>query len=96
MPYIITDYTLQKAKQMKVTVQLSEIKNKKLDVFKNDVKIATIGDSRYKDFPTYVIENGIEFANQRKRLYYIKDIKRHKKDIEKLNSNGFYAAKLLW
>ena len=92
MPYIITDYTLQKAKQMKVTVQLSEIKNKKLDVFKNDVKIATIGDSRYKDFPTYVIENGIEFANQRKRLYYI----RHKKDIEKLNSNGFYAAKLLW
>ena len=77
---------------MKVTVQLSEIKNKKLDVFKNDVKIATIGDSRYKDFPTYVIENGIEFANQRKRLYYI----RHKKDIEKLNSNGFYAAKLLW
>ena len=92
MPYIITDYTLQKAKQMKVTVQLSEIKNKKLDVFKNDVKIATIGDSRYKDFPTYVIENGIEFANQRKRLYYI----RHKKDIEKLYSNGFYAAKLLW
>ena len=77
---------------MKVTVQLSEIKNKKLDVFKNDVKIATIGDSRYKDFPTYVIENGIEFANQRKRLYYI----RHKKDIEKLYSNGFYAAKLLW
>ena len=77
---------------MKVTVQLSEIKNKKLDVFKNDVKIATIGDSRYKDFPTYVIENGIEFANQRKRLYYM----RHKKDIEKLNSNGFYAAKLLW
>ena len=92
MPYIITDYTLQKAKQMKVTVQLSEVKNKKLDVFKNDVKIATIGDSRYKDFPTYVIENGIEFANQRKRLYYL----RHKKDIEKLNSNGFYAAKLLW
>ena len=92
MPYIITHYTLKRAEQMKVTVQLSEQKNKKLDVFKNDVKIASIGDSRYKDFPTYVIENGIEFANQRKRLYYI----RHKKDIEKLNSNGFYAAKLLW
>ena len=92
MPYTITEYTLQKAKQMKVLVQLSQQKNKKIDVFKNEVKIATTGDSRYKDFPTYVIENGIEFANKRKRLYYM----RHKKDIEKLNSNGFYAAKLLW
>ena len=92
MPYTITEHTLQRAKQMKVTVQLSQKKNKKIDVFKNGVKIASIGDSRYKDFPTYVIENGIEFANKRKRLYYM----RHKKDIEKLNSNGFYAAKLLW
>ena len=92
MPYTITEYTLQKAKQMKVTVQLSQQKNKKIDVFKNGVKIASIGDSRYKDFPTYVIENGIEFANNRKRLYYM----RHKKDIDKLNSNGFYAAQLLW
>ena len=92
MPYTITDYTLQRAKQMKVTVQLSQKKNKKIDVFKNGVKIASIGDSRYKDFPTYVIENGIEFANNRKRLYYM----RHKKDIENLHSNGFYAAKLLW
>ena len=88
----ITDYTLQRAKQMNVTVRLSIRKNKKLDVFKNNVKIATIGDSKYKDFPTYVIENGFEFANQRKRLYYL----RHKKDIEKLGSNGFYTAKLLW
>ena len=92
MLYIITDYTLKRAKQMKVTVQLSETKNKKIDVFKNGVKIASIGDLRYKDFPNYVMENGIEFAKKRKRLYYI----RHKKDIEKLNSNGFYAAKLLW
>ena len=92
MPYIITDYTLKRAKQMNVTVKLSQQKNKKIDAFKNEVKIASIGDLRYKDFPTYVIEKGIEFANQRKRLYYM----RHKKDIEKLNSNGFYAAKLLW
>ena len=92
MPYTITDYTLQRAKQMKVTVLLSQQKNKKIDVFKKGVKIATIGDLRYKDFPTYVIENGIEFANNRKRLYYM----RHKKDIENLHSNGFYAAKLLW
>ena len=41
-------------------------------MFKNNVKIATIGDSKYKDFPTYVIENGLEFANKRKKLYYIR------------------------
>ena len=92
MPYTITDYTLQRAKQMKVTVRLSQKKNKKIDVFKKGVKIATVGDSRYKDFPTYVIENGIEFANNRKMAYYM----RNKKNIEKINSNGFYAAKLLW
>ena len=92
MTYTITEYTLHRAKQMKVTVQLSQQKNKKIDVFKKGVKIATVGDSRYKDFPTYVIENGIEFANNRKMLYYM----RNKKNIEKINSNGFYAAKLLW
>ena len=92
MPYTITEHTLQRAKQMKVTVQLSQKKNKKIDVLKNGVRIAIIGDSRYKDFPTYVIENGIEFANNRKKLYYM----RNKKNIEKINSNGFYAAKLLW
>ena len=92
MTYTITEHTLQRAKQMKVTVRLSQKKNKKIDVFKNGVRIATIGDSRYKDFPTYVIENGIEFANNRKMLYYM----RNKKNIEKINSNGFYAAKLLW
>ena len=52
MPYTITEHTLQRAKQMKVTVRLSQKKNKKIDVFKNGVRIATIGDSRYKDFPT--------------------------------------------
>ena len=41
MPYIITDYTLHRAKQMKVTVRLSPKKNKKIDVFKNGVRIAT-------------------------------------------------------
>ena len=42
MPYTITDYTLQKAKKMKVTVQLSQQKNKKIDVFKKGVKIAKV------------------------------------------------------
>lgn len=92
MQYTITDYTIKKAKQLKVTVRLSEQKKKKLDVFKNNVKIATVGNVNYKDFPTYVNEKGLEFANKRKKLYYIS----HKKDIEKIGSNGYYASKLLW
>ena len=27
--------------------------NKKIDVFKNNVKVASIGDINYKDYPTY-------------------------------------------
>ena len=42
MTYTITEYTLHRAKQMKVTVQLSQQKNKKIDVFKKGVKIAKV------------------------------------------------------
>jgi hypothetical protein len=36
--------------------------------------------------------NGLEFANQRRRLYRI----RHSKDLKVKESPGFYANKLLW
>ena len=54
MQYTISDYTIEKVKQLKVTVRLSKQKNKKLDVFKDNVKIASIGDLHYKDYPMYI------------------------------------------
>jgi hypothetical protein len=90
--YHITNYTKQKAKELNVTVKQSTNKNKKIDVFKNNKKIASVGAIDYNDYPTYIIKNGLEYAHERRRLYRI----RHNKDRNIKNSNGFYANKLLW
>ena len=71
-------------------IKPSKKKNKKLDVYKNNVLIATVGDIRYMDYPTYIDKEGIQYANERRKLYK----NRHRKDLNK--GNGFYANKLLW
>ena len=88
--YEITSYTKDKAKGLGVVVKPSTVKGKKIDVFKNEKKIATVGAVGYKDYPTYLKEDGKAVANERRRLYKI----RHAKDLK--SGNGFYANKLLW
>ena len=90
--YHITNYTRQQAKKLKVKVKQSTDKNKKIDVYKNNEKIASVGAIGYNDYPTYVNDKGLKYANQRRKLYKI----RHKKDRKIVNSNGYYADKLLW
>ena len=53
--YQIKPYTYEKAKEIGVEVRPSTLKNKKIDVYKQGKKIASIGDIRYFDFPTYTI-----------------------------------------
>ena len=77
MGYRITDYTKQKAKEYNVIIKPSKNKLKKLDVFKDDKQIASIGAKGYKDYPTFINENGLAYANQRKKLYK----QRHRKEI---------------
>ncbi len=90
--YVITDYTKQRAKKLLVDVKVSTKKNKKIDVYKNGKKIASIGDSRYFDYPTYVISKDKKYADERRRLYRI----RHKGENLKIGSPGYYAWFLLW
>lgn len=90
--YHITNYTKQKAKELNVTIKPSTNKNKKIDVFKNNKKIASVGSIKNLDYPSHILKNGLEYANERRRLYRI----RHNKDRNVKNSNGFYANKLLW
>jgi hypothetical protein len=92
MTYKITDYSYKKAKQLNVEIKPSKNKNKKIDVFKNDKKIASIGAIGYFDYPTYLETKGfgLEYANERRKLYK----QRHKKDLN--SKNGFYANKILW
>ena len=92
MVYEITSYTRNKAKQLGVTVKLSSNSKKKVDVYKDNKKIASVGAVGYKDYPTYIKEKGLEYANERRRLYRI----RHKNDKNIIGSNGYYANTLLW
>jgi hypothetical protein len=88
--YKITDYSYSKAKKYDVEIFPSQNPNKKIDVFKNNKKVATIGDVKYDDYPNYLIKRGKKYANERRRLYR----KRHGKDLD--YDNGFYAMNILW
>lgn len=95
--YKISDYTKEQAKKIGVEVKSSSVKGKKIDVFKNGEKLASVGALGYKDYPTYMqleklkkVKTGT--ANLRRKLYKI----RHEKDRTKKGTNGWYADKLLW
>lgn len=90
--YNITNYSKQQAKKLNVSIKPSENKNKKIDVFKGDVLVASIGAKNYKDYPTYINEKGLSYANERRQLYKA----RHNKDRKIKGSNGWYADKILW
>lgn len=90
--YRIKEYTQQQAQKLGVEVRPSTNKGKKLDVYKRGEKIASIGDVRYADYPSYVQTKGTTFANERRRLYKL----RHEKDRHIKGTSGYYADKLLW
>jgi hypothetical protein len=92
MPYQITEYTKNQAKKLGVSVKPSTNKKKKLDVFKNNKKVASVGAIGYGDFPTFTKTKGKEFADKRRKAYK----KRHEKNRNIKGSAGFYADKLLW
>jgi uncharacterized protein VirK/YbjX len=92
MGYTITNYSKQKAKEYDVIIKPSKKKNKKIDVYKGDKLIASIGakNPTYKDYPTYMIENGKEYADKKRNLYR----KRHHKDLN--SGNGLWSSRILW
>ena len=90
--YNITAYTYKKANKLGVTVKKSTNRMKKIDVFKNGEKIASVGANGMNEYPTYINKRGIKYANTRRRLYKI----RHETDRHKKWSNGWLADKLLW
>jgi hypothetical protein len=86
--YTITKYSKKKAKELKVIIKPSENPKKKIDVFKDGKKVASIGDIRYPSYPDY-LKKDKTIANERRRLYKI----RHQHDDKPA---GFYADKILW
>ena len=90
--YNITRHTHAKAKKLGVLVKPSTNKTKKIDVFRNGKKLASVGANGMNDFPTFIKERGMKFAKTRRRLYRM----RHEKDRHKRGSRGYWADKLLW
>ena len=87
--YEILPYSYKKAKTLDVKIYQSSNPNKKIDVYKNGIKIASIGAKGYLDYPTYLKNNGAIQAKDRQKLYHI----RHKNDK---GLNGYYAKNILW
>tara|TARA_Y100001972_G_C7658047_1_gene331557 strand:- start:2961 stop:3236 length:276 start_codon:yes stop_codon:yes gene_type:complete len=90
--YKITDYTKKQAKRLGVEVKPSTRGKKKIDVFKNGKRIASVGHKDYGDFPTFTKTRGKEYADGRRRLYKI----RHEKTRHKKNTPSYWADQLLW
>lgn len=90
--YHITKYSYERAKELGVTIKPSKKEGKKIDVYKDGKKIASIGALGYGDYPTFIREKGKLFADIRRKAYKI----RHAKDRNKKGTPGYYADKILW
>jgi hypothetical protein len=91
-PYTITPYTKKQAQKLGLVVKPSNNKTKKIDVYKNGKRIASVGARGMNDYPTYMKKNGLKFAKTRRRLYKM----RHERDRHVKGSRGWLADKLLW
>ena len=100
--YIITDYSKNRLQELNtklntdaITIKPAENINKKIDIFINNIKIATIGDNNYDDYPNYILKNGIDYANKRRKLYYT----RHSKEADIKDNKitpAWFSKYFLW
>lgn len=92
MPYQIKPAQRSRAKALGVTIKPSKVKGKKLDVFKGEKKVASIGALGMGDWETFKKTKGKEFADQRRKAYK----SRHQKTRVKVGTPSYYADKILW
>ena len=93
MSYKIKPYSKGKAEKLGVVIKPSTVSGKKIDVFnKKGEKLASIGAIGYGDYPTFISEEGKEYADKRRKAYKI----RHEGDRHVRGSAGFYADQILW
>lgn len=90
--YNITKYTYAQAKKHGVTVKPSTNRTKKIDVYKGEKKIASVGALGMGDYPTFMKTEGLTSAKGHRKRYKM----RHQKDRVVRGSRGWYADKLLW
>lgn len=91
MSYKIKRNQIKAAKEIGVTIKPSQVKGKKIAVFKNGEKVADIGAIGYGDYWTYY-EKDIYFAAAKRKAYQA----RHKGEQNDIGSPGYYAWYILW
>ncbi len=92
MVYRITNYTRKQGRKIGVIIKPSKRPDKKIDVFRDGERIASVGAYGMNDYPTYIRNKGKSFAKTRRKLYK----QRHEKDRHVKWSKGWLADKLLW
>lgn len=90
--YNISDYSFKQANKLGVDIKPSTNKTKKIDVFKNGDKVASIGAAGMPDFPTYIKTKGLPYATQRRRLFKA----RFAAARQHVGTPAYYADKILW
>jgi hypothetical protein len=90
--YKISPYSYKMAKELGVDIKPSLNTKKKIDVFKDNKKIVSIGANGMMDYPNYLKYKGKTIADERRRLYK----KRHEKTRHVKGSASYYADKILW
>ena len=90
--YNITDYSYKQADKLGVSIKPSTNKKKKIDVFKQDKKIASIGAAGMGDYGQYLETKGKKYANERRRLFKA----RFEKSSKVKDSPAYFAKKILW
>ena len=89
--YRILPYSQEQAKKLGVTIKPSSTPGKKIDVFRGEKKIASIGAIGYTDYPHLLLESRSE-AEKRRKAYKA----RHAKNRSKVGTPGYWASVLLW
>ena len=90
--YKIKKYSYDRAQVLGLMIKSSQFSTKKLDVFKDNVYIASIGDIRYNDYPSYILLYDKEYADKRRALCIL----RHKRNADVKYSKQWLALNLLW
>jgi len=95
MSYQIKPRQKVQAKKIGVSIKPSENKKKKVDVFKDKIKVGSIGAIGYSDYATYIKTIGKKEADKKRTNY----LKRHEKEPKIKNgkrTNSYYADIILW
>lgn len=90
MVYTITPHTRSQAKRLGVEVYPSKRPGKKLDVFRGEHLVGSVGAKGYGDFGTYLVSEGRPYAEEKRKLYHA----RHSDGPK--DSPAWLAKRLLW